>query len=78
MDSSARSADIRIPVILAAISLAFVIAVGVFLPDALLFAIFPMPLPLFLLFLSWNVEVAEDRQRAALRSLRAAPASTGG
>jgi hypothetical protein len=62
MDSSSRSADWTGPMFLAGFSVAFVIAIGVFLPNALIFAILAMPVPLFLLFLSWNVEGPEARR----------------
>lgn len=65
MESSARSADWTGPMFLAGFSVAFVIAIGVFLPNALIFAILALPVPLFLLFLSWNVEGAEHRREQA-------------
>ncbi len=69
MDSSARTADWTGPMFLAGFAVAFVIAIGVFMPGALVFAILAMPVPLILLFLSWNVEGAEDRRRQAQAKL---------
>jgi hypothetical protein len=62
MNSSARNADWTGPLFLSGFSVAFVIAIGVFLPNALVFAILALPVPLFILFLSWNAEGPEHRR----------------
>jgi hypothetical protein len=70
MDSSTRNADWTGPMFLAGFSVAFVIAIGVFLPNALVFAILAMPVPLFILFLSWNAEGPEHRRVEQARAAR--------
>jgi len=76
MDSSTRTADWTGPMFLAGFAVAFVVAIGALLPAALIFAILAMPVPLFLLFLSWNVEGAEDRREQTRVRLAAGGIST--